>query len=238
MPRPQIVTWLERMRQAEKSNVLLMSQKKCYKPLCWKSRSYLGLLACIILDSPDKKLSTSQILDKMMAFMAADSKRIEKPVKTCLSSHECFVKFSDPQCPSATDLWTLDKGRMTKNVKDHVKATLQLFPGFSSKVSVKCNNRREPGLTNTIKNRCFMPVDKQVSQELQDFKLFLKRCSTTEWRIVALPTRADHYNQTSVAWSNVALKPVVQYSGPFSTESLLKEDEPQPYHNPKTVATV
>ncbi|XP_007246326.3 uncharacterized protein LOC103030870 [Astyanax mexicanus] len=215
MPRPQIVTWLERMQTVEKGDPRMKSQEKLHDLVYWKSRSYLGLVVCLILDSTRKMLSYSQIISKVMAFMGADRRRIEKPVNACLSSYSCFIKIPKiPLCPSSTDLWTVDKRRMDAVVRDHVKAALELFPGFSSNVSVRSYKRKRHAQT------CFTtPV--ATRQSPPELKLFLKRSSITEWQTV--PPQPASTNNALRAWPKPAPRPSVQHSNNSnSAESFMR----------------
>uniref|UniRef100_A0A674EGD5 Zgc:113424 n=1 Tax=Salmo trutta TaxID=8032 RepID=A0A674EGD5_SALTR len=113
--------------------------------LC-KSTTYLGLIAYVIQDSPDKMLTFSQLMDKLGAFLSGDRKGIENNIRVCLSSNDCFVKVPvSPYMPhSKKNFWKVDESQITaKMARRHFKGILDLFPDLSTKVRMEAEQISE-----------------------------------------------------------------------------------------------
>ncbi|XP_029590520.1 forkhead box protein H1-like [Salmo trutta] len=111
-----------------------------------KSTTYLGLIAYVIQDSPDKMLTFSQLMDKLGAFLSGDRKGIENNIRVCLSSNDCFVKVPvSPYMPhSKKNFWKVDESQITaKMARRHFKGILDLFPDLSTKVRMEAEQISE-----------------------------------------------------------------------------------------------
>ncbi|KAK6324040.1 hypothetical protein J4Q44_G00063790 [Coregonus suidteri] len=111
-----------------------------------KSTTYLGLIAYVIQDSPDKMLTFSQLMDKLGAFLSGDRKGIENNIRVCLSSNDCFVKVPvSPYMPhSKKNFWKVDESQITaKMARRHFKGILDLFPELSTKVRMEADRISE-----------------------------------------------------------------------------------------------
>ncbi|CDQ82126.1 unnamed protein product [Oncorhynchus mykiss] len=111
-----------------------------------KSTTYLGLIAHVIQDSPDKMLTFTQLMDKLGAFLSGDRKGIENNIRVCLSSNDCFVKVPvSPYMPhSKKNFWKVDESQITaKMARRHFKGILDLFPELSTKVRMEAEQISE-----------------------------------------------------------------------------------------------
>uniref|UniRef100_A0A4W5N1B9 Si:ch211-239d6.2 n=1 Tax=Hucho hucho TaxID=62062 RepID=A0A4W5N1B9_9TELE len=126
------------------SNVVLRRKNQRYGKK--KSTTYLGLIAYVIQDSPDKMLTFSQLMDKLGAFLSGDRKGIENNIRVCLSSNDCFVKVPvSPYLPhSKKNFWKVDESQITaKMARRHFKDILDLFPELSTKVRMEAEQISE-----------------------------------------------------------------------------------------------
>ncbi|TSK31443.1 Forkhead box protein H1 [Bagarius yarrelli] len=95
--------------------------------------TYIGLVACVIQDSPDKMLTFKQIMKKLELFVSGDRKGLENNIRVCLSSNKCFVKVPiDPDYPNAKrNFWRVDQRSITpKMLRRHFSDMVELFPGL------------------------------------------------------------------------------------------------------------
>uniref|UniRef100_A0AAY5KL36 Fork-head domain-containing protein n=1 Tax=Esox lucius TaxID=8010 RepID=A0AAY5KL36_ESOLU len=110
-----------------------------------KSITYLGLVANVIQDSPEKMLTFTQLMDRLEAFISGDRKGIENNIRVCLSSNDCFVKVpADPYVTySKKNLWKFDESRITaKMARRNFKGILDHFPDLSTKVRKESRERK------------------------------------------------------------------------------------------------
>nr|XP_046217183.1 forkhead box protein H1-like [Oncorhynchus gorbuscha] len=126
------------------SNVVQRSKNQRYGKR--KSTTYLGLIAYVIQDSPDKMLTFTQLMDKLGAFLSGDRKGIENNIRVCLSSNDCFVKVpvSPYMSNSKKNFWKFDERQITaKMARRHFKGILDLFPELSTKVRMEAEQISE-----------------------------------------------------------------------------------------------
>ncbi|CAB1350787.1 unnamed protein product [Coregonus sp. 'balchen'] len=106
-----------------------------------KSTTYLGLIAYVIQDSPDKMLTFSQLMDKLGAFLSEDRKGIENNIRVCLSFNDGFVKSVHI---SKKNFWKVDESQITaKMARRHFGGILDLFPELSTKVRMEADRISE-----------------------------------------------------------------------------------------------
>ncbi|KAL0961914.1 hypothetical protein UPYG_G00333300 [Umbra pygmaea] len=103
--------------------------------------TYLGLIAYVLQNSPDKMLTFSRLMDELVVFVSGDRKGIENNIRVCLSSNDCFVKVP---CPDLTyskgNFWKVDVSRITaKMARRNFKGILDQFPDLSTKVKMEAN---------------------------------------------------------------------------------------------------
>ncbi|KAK3532368.1 hypothetical protein QTP86_016638 [Hemibagrus guttatus] len=95
--------------------------------------TYIGLVAYVIQDSPNKMLTFKQIMKKLGMFITGDRKGLENNIRVCLSSNKCFVKVPiDPEYPNAKrNFWRVDENNITpKMLRRHFSDMAGLFPGL------------------------------------------------------------------------------------------------------------
>ncbi|GAA6101098.1 forkhead box protein H1-like [Tachysurus ichikawai] len=95
--------------------------------------TYIGLVAYVIQDSPNKMLTFKQIMKKLGMFVTGDKKGLENNTRVCLSSNKCFVKVPiDPEFPNAKrNFWRVDESNITpKMLRRHFSDMAELFPGL------------------------------------------------------------------------------------------------------------
>ncbi|XP_055772095.1 forkhead box protein H1-like [Salvelinus fontinalis] len=129
-----------------------------------KSTTYLGLIAYVIQDSPDKMLTFSQLMDKLGAFLSGDRKGIENNIRVCLSSNDCFVKVPvNPYLPhSKKNFWKVDESPITaKMARRHFKGILDLFPELSTKVRMEAEQISERFATSTTPTLTRLHIQKR-----------------------------------------------------------------------------
>ncbi|KAF7691352.1 forkhead box protein H1 [Silurus meridionalis] len=95
--------------------------------------TYIGLVAYVIQDSPDKMLTFKQIMKSLGVFVSGDRKGLENNIRVCLSSNKCFVKVPiDPEYPNAKrNFWRVDEESITpKMLRRHFSDVPGLPPTF------------------------------------------------------------------------------------------------------------
>ncbi|XP_026112206.1 forkhead box protein H1-like [Carassius auratus] len=81
------------------TDMLLVRRK--YKRYSKQKMTYLGLIACVIQNAHQKKLTFHELMNAVKTFVDGDRKGIENNIKICLSSNSCFVKVPvNPECPN------------------------------------------------------------------------------------------------------------------------------------------
>ncbi|XP_067282181.1 forkhead box protein H1-like [Pseudorasbora parva] len=109
-----------------------VGQRKKYKK--YSTRTYIGLIAYAIQDSPDKMLTFKQIMKKLEPFVFGDKKGIENNIRVCLSSNRCFAKVPvDPDYPNPKkNFWKVDESGITpKMFRRHFKYIMNMLPGLA-----------------------------------------------------------------------------------------------------------
>ncbi|XP_067909638.1 forkhead box protein H1 [Heterodontus francisci] len=94
-----------------------INKKKSYRRHPKPPYSYLALIAMVILNSPEKRRTLSQILQaigRMPPFSSSDYQGWKDSVRHNLSANDCFVKvLKDPKNPrSKGNGWTVDTSRI------------------------------------------------------------------------------------------------------------------------------
>ncbi|MBN3314625.1 FOXH1 protein, partial [Atractosteus spatula] len=92
-------------------------RKKCYQRYPKPPYSYLAMIAMVIQNSPEKKLTLSQILKEisnLFPFFKGNYKGWKDSVRHNLSSYDCFVKvLKDPGKPQGKgNYWMVDVDRV------------------------------------------------------------------------------------------------------------------------------
>ncbi|XP_007258930.3 forkhead box protein H1 [Astyanax mexicanus] len=104
--------------------------------------TYVGLLAYILQDSPNKMLTFRQIMERLGVFVAGDRKGLENNIRVCLSSNKCFVKVPvDPDYPNARrNFWKVEESCITpKMLRRHFKDMTDMLPSLEPQCQVKCD---------------------------------------------------------------------------------------------------
>ncbi|KAI4879561.1 hypothetical protein NFI96_012588, partial [Prochilodus magdalenae] len=116
-------------------------QRRKYKR--YTKGTYVGLLAYVIQDSPNKMLTFRQIMEKLGVFVSGDRKGLENNIRVCLSSNKCFVKVPvDPDYPNAKrNFWKVDEGCITpKMLRRHFSDKTAMLPGLVPQWQGKCES--------------------------------------------------------------------------------------------------
>ncbi|KAK1805026.1 hypothetical protein P4O66_019394 [Electrophorus voltai] len=134
--------------------------------------TYIGLLASIIQDSPNKMLTFRQsifyifflhlqIMEKLGAFVSGDKKGLENNIRVCLSSNKCFAKVPiDPEYPNAKrNFWRVDESCITrKMLRRHFSNSVSMFPGLLPKRNTETRDAVDPGSSVYHRNVTNRPV--------------------------------------------------------------------------------
>lgn len=116
-------------------------QRKKYKK--YSTRTYIGLIAYAIQDSPDNMLTFKQIMKKLEPFVFGDKKGIENNIRVCLSSNRCFAKVPvDPDYPNPKkNFWKVDESGITpKMFRRHFKYIMNMLPSLSLQAHRECED--------------------------------------------------------------------------------------------------
>ncbi|XP_062842167.1 forkhead box protein Q1 [Trichomycterus rosablanca] len=113
--------------------------------------TYVGLIAYVIQDSPNKMLTFKQIMERLGVFVTGDRKGLENNIRVCLSSNKCFVKEPvDPEYPNAKrNFWKVDESSITpKMLRRHFRDIAKMFPGLPAKLenSTGIDTAKDPAL--------------------------------------------------------------------------------------------
>ncbi|XP_036421397.1 LOW QUALITY PROTEIN: forkhead box protein H1 [Colossoma macropomum] len=117
------------------------AQRRKYKR--YTKATYVGLLAYVIQDSPNKMLTFRQIMEKLGVFVSGDRKGLENNIRVCLSSNKCFVKVPvDPDSPNAKrNFWKVDESCITpKMLRRHFSDMTAMLPSLIPQGQGKCES--------------------------------------------------------------------------------------------------
>uniref|UniRef100_A0A8C2EJ64 Si:ch211-239d6.2 n=1 Tax=Cyprinus carpio TaxID=7962 RepID=A0A8C2EJ64_CYPCA len=123
--------------QRARADMLLVRRK--YKRYSKHKMTYLGLIACVIHNAPEKKLTFYELMNAVRIFVDGDRKGLENNIRVCLSSNTCFVKVPiNPECPNAKrNFWKVDESKITpKILRRHFGALRDVFPDFYENMEV------------------------------------------------------------------------------------------------------
>ncbi|XP_035286508.1 forkhead box protein H1-like [Anguilla anguilla] len=112
-------------------------QRRKYQRYAKSHSTYLGLIACVIQKSPNRRLTFCQIMDNLEPFVSGDRKGLTNNIRVCLSSNDCFVKVPvHPEYPnSKKNFWKVDETCITpKILRRHFKGMLHTFPDLASRL--------------------------------------------------------------------------------------------------------
>uniref|UniRef100_A0A671N4W2 Si:ch211-239d6.2 n=1 Tax=Sinocyclocheilus anshuiensis TaxID=1608454 RepID=A0A671N4W2_9TELE len=104
--------------QREHADMLV---RRKYKRYSKHKMTYLGLIAYVIQNTPEKKLTFYEV------------KKALRIISVCLSSNSCFVKVPiNPECPNAKrNFWKVDESKITpKILRLHFSGLRDVFPDF------------------------------------------------------------------------------------------------------------
>ncbi|XP_062384685.1 forkhead box protein H1 [Sardina pilchardus] len=143
-----------------------------YKRYSKKYSTYLGLIANVIQNSPNKMLTFGQLMECLSAFVSGERKGLENNVRVCLSSNDCFVKVPvNPEYPNARrNYWKVDESLITsKMLRRHFSGTRDIPSGLSSRIPVESNAME----TNFKSTKIPLPVleDKHYSKFNSSFSI-------------------------------------------------------------------
>ncbi|XP_041931946.1 forkhead box protein H1 [Alosa sapidissima] len=134
------------MEQTQRPPVLkkesTWTPQRKYKRYSKKYSTYLGLIANVIQNSPNKMLTFGQLMESLSAFVSGERKGLENNVRVCLSSNDCFVKVPvNPDYPNARrNYWKVDESRITpKMLRRHFSGTRDILTGLSSRIPAESN---------------------------------------------------------------------------------------------------
>ncbi|XP_052440965.1 uncharacterized protein LOC127979498 [Carassius gibelio] len=115
--------------QRARADMMLVRRK--YKRYSKHKMTYLGLIAYIIENAPEKKLTFYELMKAVAIFVDGDRKGLENNIRVCLSSNSCFVKVPvNPECPNARrNFWKVDESKFTpKILRRHFSALRDVLP--------------------------------------------------------------------------------------------------------------
>ncbi|KAG1947370.1 forkhead box protein H1 [Pimephales promelas] len=115
--------------QQERADMLVTRRK--YKRYSKQKMTYLGLIASVIQNAPEKRLTFYELMNAVTIFVDGDRKGIENNIRVCLSSNNCFVKVPiNPQLPNAKrNFWKVDDSKITpKILRRHFRGLCDVFP--------------------------------------------------------------------------------------------------------------
>ncbi|KAF4100189.1 hypothetical protein G5714_018385 [Onychostoma macrolepis] len=132
--------------QRERADMLV---RRKYKRYSKHKMTYLGLIAYVIQNAPEKKLTFYKLMNEVTLYVDGDRKGLENNIRVCLSSNNCFVKVPiNPEYPNAKrNFWKVDESKITpKILRRHFSGLRDVFPDFyenmeSSSVKNETENR-------------------------------------------------------------------------------------------------
>ncbi|RXN06623.1 forkhead box H1-like protein [Labeo rohita] len=132
--------------QRERADMLV---RRKYKRYSKQKMTYLGLIAYVIQNAPQKKLTFYELMNAVTIFVDGDRKGLENNIRVCLSSNNCFVKVPiNPECPNAKrNFWKVDDSKITpKILRRHFSGLRNVFPDFYENIEI-------PSVKNVTENR-------------------------------------------------------------------------------------
>lgn len=115
-----------------------------------KGTTYLALIAQVLEDAPDKRLTFNELMQKLKTLVTGDRRGVENNIRVCLSTNDCFIKvpLRKDLAHAKKNYWKVDESRITeKMVRRHFKGILDQFPALSSKVKTEMERPLEPCAT-------------------------------------------------------------------------------------------
>ena len=176
--------------------------------------SYIALIATAIINSPEKKLTLTEINDylvKNYAFFRGSYQGWKNSVRHNLSFNKCFVKIlRDPARP-----WG----------KDNLWAVRDLHDYLLADGSFRRRRRRKPKKDKTLdetENENF--GETAIKQQHQPFEIEEHEDLVPRFPMLQVPT---HKRSSEMCRATPHTKPSPRkFSGPFSIESILAPDKP------------
>ncbi|KAK2887209.1 hypothetical protein Q8A67_015437 [Cirrhinus molitorella] len=180
--------------QRERADMLV---RRKYKRYSKQKMTYLGLIAYVIQNTPQKKLTFHEIMNAVTIFVDGDRKGLENNIRVCLSSNNCFVKVPiNPECPNAKrNFWKVDDSKITpKILQRHFSGLRDVFPDFYENLSLK----------NTIENKatCKRPEAEKKFTSPFSIESLLQRESSAPVRHRPALCATRTLENTSVGLSN------------------------------------
>ncbi|XP_016113266.1 forkhead box protein H1-like [Sinocyclocheilus grahami] len=126
-----------------------MLVRRKYKKYSKQKMTYLGLIAYVIQNAPQKKLMFHELMNAVTIFVDGDRKGLENNIRVCLSANNCFVKVPiNPECPNAKrNFWKVDDSKITpKILRRHFSGLRNVFPDF-------CESMEIPSVKNATDNK-------------------------------------------------------------------------------------
>ncbi|KAK7124778.1 hypothetical protein R3I94_018986 [Phoxinus phoxinus] len=130
--------------QQERADMLVVRRK--YKRYSKQKMTYLGLIAYVIQNAPEKRLTFYELMNAVTIFVDGDRKGIENNIRFCLSSNNCFVKVPiNPQFPNAKrNFWKVDDSKITpKILRRHFRGLCDVFPDLYGNIEIPSKNATE-----------------------------------------------------------------------------------------------
>ncbi|XP_048849942.1 forkhead box protein H1-like [Brienomyrus brachyistius] len=128
-------------------------QKRKYKRFFKPGSTYLSMIANAIQESPDKRLTFCQIMDKLQTVISGDRKGLQNNIRVCLTSSDCFVKVPvNPENPNPRkNFWRIDESRITpQKLRRHFKGMEHIFPDLASTLRRDAETGGENRVTVTV----------------------------------------------------------------------------------------
>ncbi|KAK9957214.1 hypothetical protein ABG768_011478 [Culter alburnus] len=134
--------------QRERADMLV---RRKYKRYSKQKMTYLGLIAYVIQNAPEKRLTFHELMNAVTNFVDGDRKGLENNIRVCLSSNNCFVKVPiNPECPNAKrNFWKVDDSKITpKILRRHFRGLSDVFPDLYGNIEIlSANNAMENNAT-------------------------------------------------------------------------------------------
>ncbi|XP_051527248.1 forkhead box protein H1-like [Myxocyprinus asiaticus] len=122
----------------QSENTDMLNRRK-YRRYSKQKMTYLALIAYVIQNAPDKRLTFCELMNTMTTFVDGDRKGLENNIRVCLSSNDCFVKVPrNPECPNAKrNFWKMDDRKITpKMLRRHFSSVRDAFPDFYDNLGI------------------------------------------------------------------------------------------------------
>ncbi|XDV34549.1 hypothetical protein PO909_004700 [Leuciscus waleckii] len=228
--------------QRERADMLVVRRK--YKRYSKQKMTYLGLIAYVIQNAPEKRLTFYELKNAVTIFVDGDRKGIENNIRVCLSSNNCFVKVPiNPQFPNAKrNFWKVDDSKITpKILRRHFRGLCDVFPDLYGNTEIPFKNATENRAT------CKRPEAEKKFTSPFSIESLLQRessasarhrpvlCATRNLENVFIILQRTNHKNTSFTLSNTAHRKHLQ-----STSIKLQLPHTALYHSviPKQQCTV